>query len=321
MHEEKTFSLLEPAATEPHLLVLTSGFYELYKDRPEELRFLIGHEIGHIKCNHLRSHVVGRMLMQFITGNRPTSRIGRSITKRLVGQLLTWFREAEFSADRAGLLCVNGNLGIAKSALLRLKHGTHEDVNPEIAIQEQIDFLNQPFVKMVHKIRSRGAHPYAFDRCLALEKWSTSRAYSDLVRRKKLPPRRWLVIDEIQITDLPNSDLGFGKVRACDPIIKAAIGDEEFEAPPQKDDNNPTLRDLAWKAPFYPNTPIYVDVLDCDARFQFGNDFIGGSMVPIHRVTNSRGEFTMSLRRDIKQRSSAVNLPQVTLKFHFETQP
>jgi hypothetical protein len=43
---------------EPHLLVLTSSLYNLYEDNPEELRFIIGHELGHLKCNHIRCHTM-----------------------------------------------------------------------------------------------------------------------------------------------------------------------------------------------------------------------------------------------------------------------
>src|SRR5437879_1153456 len=48
---------------EPHLLVLTSGLYEAYKGQPSELRFVIGHELGHLKCDHLRCHVLGGLLV------------------------------------------------------------------------------------------------------------------------------------------------------------------------------------------------------------------------------------------------------------------
>jgi len=301
---------------EPHLLVLSSSFYELYKDRREEMRFMIGHELGHLKCNHLRAHTVGRALMSFISGPRSTSRIRESfVANRIVGQLLSWFREAEFSADRAGLVCVNGNLEIAKSALLRLKHGTREDVIPKIAEQEVLDYLNEPFVKMVRKLRARGSSPYVFDRCLELEKWTKSRAYEQLVRRKQIPEQQWLVIYEIEIANLPNADYAWGEGKACDPMIKAVIGDQEFEADAQTDNNHPTVSKIAWKAPYYPNTPIFVEVRDHDNRT--ADDFIGGAMIPLDRITYPSGEKqTIGLRRDIKKRCNEANLPQVTVKYY-----
>jgi Zn-dependent protease with chaperone function len=64
-------------------LVLTSGLLDLYAGQPEELKFVIGHELGHVKCGHLelKSKAFGLMaavqainLVWCPTGTRPSSR-------------------------------------------------------------------------------------------------------------------------------------------------------------------------------------------------------------------------------------------------------
>jgi Zn-dependent protease with chaperone function len=238
---------------EPHLLVLTSGLYDLFKDRPDELRFIIGHELGHLRCNHIRCHLVGSALVDFIVGDEPTGGIAEDfLAHLLVGQLLAWYRESEFSADRAGLVCVGGDLDVAKRALLRLLHGTKEDVLPEVAVREQIAFEKEPFVKIVRRLRAlRSRHPFVPDRVHALDQWTTTDSYQLLMqRREKAPPNRFLVIDEIQITGLPDTDIGFGT--ASDPLIRLVVGDKAFESGRFSNNNNPHLTDLAWKTSFAP---------------------------------------------------------------------
>ncbi len=301
---------------EPHLLVLTSGLYDLYKDRPEELRFVIGHELGHLKCNHIRCHMVGRALMEFIVGDRSTQGIKEDLVAHvMVGQLLSWYRHSEMSADRAGLLCVGGDNDVAKRALLRLQHGTKEDVVPDIAQREVIAFEKEPFVKIVRKLRSfRTTHPFIPDRCLALDQWTTTRGYQELARRTlSEPPNQWLVLDGIEVKNLPNADTGFGS--ACDPIIKAVVANKEFTSGSFSNNNSPSLTDLQWKAPYVPNTRVILEVLDYDATSP--NDFIGACVFPV-RESRKTGDMKLSLRRDIKERTTEVNLPEVIVKYHVE---
>jgi Zn-dependent protease with chaperone function len=302
---------------EPHLLVLTSSLYKLYKNRPKELKFIIGHELGHLKCNHLRCHLVGEALMGFAVGQRQPSGIKETLVAHLmVGQLFSWYRESEKSADRAGLICIDGDLQTAQCALLRLLHGTDEDIDPKTAAQEQIAFEKERFVRIIRKLRSlRTTHPFVMDRCLALEQWTTTRSYQELVQRVhgEAVVKR-LVIDRIWIKNLPDSDVGFGK--ASDPIITAFFGGHEFSAGSFSNENNPSLEDLQWKAPFSPNMRIIIEVHDHDSTSP--NDFIGACYIPVH-FASEHEKRTVSLRRNIKERSTEVILPEVTVEYHVES--
>lgn len=67
-----------------------------------ELRFILGHEIGHILIGHLHYH----MAMGAITRRELfTFPFGSWLSAELEDTYNNWCRDAEYTADRAGLLC------------------------------------------------------------------------------------------------------------------------------------------------------------------------------------------------------------------------
>lgn len=97
-----------------HVLVLTSGLLDLYEESPEELRFVIGHELGHIKAGHIRTHFVGRMFIGSMLGDEAAKASFKEefFAALSIHTLLHWYRESEYSADRAGLLCIGGKVNV-----------------------------------------------------------------------------------------------------------------------------------------------------------------------------------------------------------------
>jgi Zn-dependent protease with chaperone function len=77
---------------------------------PEELRFVFGHELGHVVFRH--SAFPARELVGALGEREPAA----------AALLLRWSRAAEVSADRVGMLCC-GKLGAASSALFRTASG------------------------------------------------------------------------------------------------------------------------------------------------------------------------------------------------------
>ncbi len=89
-------------------LVVSSALLQDFS--PEELRFVIGHELGHVLFEHSRLPV-----------NAILGRTG-GVEMKLAVLLLQWSRAKEISADRVGLLCC-GKLTAAVTALFRTSSG------------------------------------------------------------------------------------------------------------------------------------------------------------------------------------------------------
>ncbi len=97
---------------EPYTIVLTSSLVE--KLTKEEIRAVIGHEIGHILFGHVRI-------------------ISIAGTQFGVGRLLfyKWSRSCEYSADAAALIASRGNPLPLTSSLLKLTWGLTDSVDVE----------------------------------------------------------------------------------------------------------------------------------------------------------------------------------------------
>lgn len=67
-----------------------------------EQRFLIGHELGHIQQGHLIAHTIQGLLSDL---NKSNEILASFVNDFLEVPLNRWYRESEFTADRAGYLC------------------------------------------------------------------------------------------------------------------------------------------------------------------------------------------------------------------------
>ncbi|WP_372506223.1 M48 family metallopeptidase [Actinomadura madurae] len=97
-------------------IVLNTGLIDLLDE--EELRFVVGHEVGHILSGHAVYQTMMQILLQL--GSRlawlPLGNVG--IAAIIIG-LREWFRKAELSSDRAGLL-VGQDVDAAKRVNMKL---------------------------------------------------------------------------------------------------------------------------------------------------------------------------------------------------------
>lgn len=298
---------------EPHVLVLTTGLLEKYKKFPDQLRFVIGHELGHIKCEHVEAHNLVSALVHLIGGRDGESLRARLLVPALCLELLHWSRASEISADRAGLLCVgkvraDGAYCIhtAEQALMRLLHATDRQVDADVFldIDEKLEDENS-VAHLLTQIYGLGrSHPFIEHRIRELRTWSQTPEFAALYRRGRTPSEQQFVIESISVANIPDTDsLALGNAVKCDSIVVVACGDVEFRSLVKKDNSNPVFNGLGWQVNIHANQKLIVDLLDSDLSDE---DLIGSIAVPL--VPNARVA-TQELRTSSGERA------QLTLRY------
>ncbi|HEY9296064.1 MAG TPA: M48 family metallopeptidase, partial [Phormidium sp.] len=118
-------------------VILNSGLLDLLTD--EEIRTVLAHELGHIKCGHTTLIQMARWAMEvaFFIGDL-TFGIGNIVSRGLILAFYEWMRKAELSADRAAFL-VTDNLNPVMLAMMKLAGGSVRHSN-ECSLEE---FLRQ----------------------------------------------------------------------------------------------------------------------------------------------------------------------------------
>jgi len=157
------------------VLVLTSALTE--RLTPGEIKFVIGHECGHIHNNHsiyqiATDVVMGSIVLTGIPGLPGIAQLLNIAMLPLRLALNAWFRAAEVTADRAGMICVN-DFQDAINAQGKLLYGAQlnsEPINIE-AIIKQYDKLRATPVRM---LELTAGHPSSVRRILALMEFLNS---------------------------------------------------------------------------------------------------------------------------------------------------
>jgi Zn-dependent protease with chaperone function len=165
-------------------IVLTSGLIDMLDD--EERFFVIGHELGHIKAEHVLYTMLAKNIASIVALlGQATLGLGALLGQGLVIALNDWFRKAELTADRAGLLCVQ-DLDPCLRVFMKLAGGSSRLVDEmdkdefvrQIRAYEDSDrsALNRAYKVLLTAWRT---HPYPILRASALDEWHGT-GYRDL---------------------------------------------------------------------------------------------------------------------------------------------
>lgn len=156
---------------------------------PEEIKAVIAHELGHLKCEH-GVYLSLANIMVLTAGLIPSW--GTLVAQSLQNQLLQWVRCAEFSCDRSALLVVQ-KPEIVMSVLMKLTGGS-----PSLAsklnlaafmeqVQEYKMMSNSELGRLLQETQTAQlTHPLPIIRAKEIEKWSNSPAYDQLLNQRKI---------------------------------------------------------------------------------------------------------------------------------------
>jgi Zn-dependent protease with chaperone function len=159
---------------EKPFIVLNTRTVELLDD--DELRFVLGHEIGHVLSGHALYITMMTVLYQLSTLGFPI--VGLAARAVLMA-LMEWHRKAELSCDRAGILAVQ-DAAPALRTMLKFAGGDTHETNLEDFLRQAEEYRGTgDLADQVFKVLNVLAltHPAPVLRAAEMRTWFESGAY------------------------------------------------------------------------------------------------------------------------------------------------
>jgi Zn-dependent protease with chaperone function len=210
-------------------IVITTGMVDLMD--PEEIRFVIGHELGHVLSGHAVYRTMLYHLLNLVTRIAwlPIVLPARGV----IWALEEWYRKSELSCDRAGLLA-GQDIDAARRALMKTAGGSRlVEFNSDAFHQQAREYDAVPDVRdgLLKLLQLQGTtHPFAVIRFAELDRWADTGDYRNILagnypRREDDPDAS--VGDEFKAAAKSYQD---SWNRSADPLIGAVRGMAETAA-------------------------------------------------------------------------------------------
>ena len=229
-HGEGYIRSFTVGVNQPIVIINVDGLEQL---SAAELVFVLGHELGHVKSQHLlyqQAAIMLPVLGKFIASS--TLGLGGLATNGLELALYQWVMMAKLTCDRSGLLACQ-DLDIAFSALIKLAGlPTHRlQANPGAILadfeQQARDFgeYNLDSLDKITKIFSflENMKPWAILRASELLKWVDSGEYQRLLSGDagppppSSPPTPWAIPTPTPSNDRPDTSPDENQNTSDDP--------------------------------------------------------------------------------------------------------
>lgn len=173
---------------EKYQITLFSGLIDALTEA--ELMAVIGHELGHVKCQHMLYKTMAYILRifgaEFLRLLLPAG-TGTLASIPLQLAILHWERMAEFSCDRAALLVVQDRQVVA-SALSKLAGGSQKllpEINLDQVLQqaEEYEDTSLSLLEQVFKVNMMllQSHPFPVVRAKEIMAWGLSEQYQNIL--------------------------------------------------------------------------------------------------------------------------------------------
>lgn len=172
-------------------VVLSTALLDLMSEA--ELRAVIAHEVGHIKCGHATLTQMATWAITAASGlAEMTFGLSSLVSTGLILAFYEWLRKAELSADRATLLVMEEPKPVLQT-MMKLSGGSSRYAN-ELNLDEFLkqseryqqldqDNLNQVYKFFLYNNVSQGvflSHPFTVERVHYLREWSESDSYRQI---------------------------------------------------------------------------------------------------------------------------------------------
>ncbi len=191
---------------EDYFVVVTTGLMELLTE--DETLAIIGHELGHIKCEHMLYRNMVVLMFKYGAGilDALIPGIAQFMVVGFKLALLEWNRKAEFSSDRAGLLATQKPEAIA-GALSKLagslRYAQDEELNIQAVYEQAEDFEEWDDDSLFNKIIKLNmllerTHPFTVIRVKEILDWAESDQYKSILSGDYQALAEGLLAPEVQ---------------------------------------------------------------------------------------------------------------------------
>lgn len=201
-------------------IVISTGAVDLLDN--ESLRFLIGHETGHVMSGHALYNTLLRRLIDLTTSFAWVP-AGAIAMRAVIAALREWQRKTELSCDRAGLLaCQDPQAALRTHLALAGDLGGQVDIASFLAQAqeyEEVEDIRDSILKLLHT--ETRSHPLVVVRAAELQRWSASEEYREILtgtypRREDDRPTSNLTDDVKSAARSYKESMG----NSADPLIK-----------------------------------------------------------------------------------------------------
>jgi Zn-dependent protease with chaperone function len=164
-------------------IVLTTGLVDLMDT--EEIRWVIGHELGHA----LSGHAVYRTMLLYLRAlaiRLAWFAIGYIGLRVIIAAMEEWYRKAELSADRAGTLA-GQDPAAARRALMKLAGGSrmselsHDEFHRQAHEYDAVPDVREGLIKFLQLTAQGNTHPFAVIRFAEIDRWVGDGEYDSIL--------------------------------------------------------------------------------------------------------------------------------------------
>ncbi len=162
-------------------IVVTTAAVEKLDD--EELRALLGHELGHVRSGHALYKTIMMILTRW-AANVSWLPVGAIALRGIIAAMLEWWRKAELSADRAGLLAGQDPAASTRLLMKLAGGGDLSQIDTAAFLEQAAEYESGGDLRdSIHKfgMTAWSTHPVPVARASELRRWIDSGEYARIL--------------------------------------------------------------------------------------------------------------------------------------------